>query len=160
MSDRHTWNQRDTHTISEAHTVSRLEAHPRQRGRRYHPVPARARVRSRNTHLVRTFLRSYQFTRTLESAAALHTVTSIRAGPYHAILGLKQPLLSAIFALVLCMAPRCKAHKRETGLSPPSAETLAGIQREARERQIPACQAYSEWIAREQRAQSISERAL
>lgn len=63
------------------------------------------------------------------------------------------------FALLLFIAARCKAHERETGLSPPSAETLASIQREARERQIPACQAHSEWIAREQRAQSIADRA-
>jgi hypothetical protein len=96
--------------------------------------------------------------------------TTDRVGPAHEILNHIGYISSAtamfitislllFFALVLCVASRCKAHERETGLSPPSAETLASIQREARERQIPACQAYSEWIAREQRAQSISERA-
>jgi hypothetical protein len=67
--------------------------------------------------------------------------------------------LLLFFALLLLIASRCKAHERETGLSPPSAETLASIQREARERQVPALQAYSEWIAREQRAQSIADRS-
>ena len=93
-----------------------------------------------------------------------------RVGPAHKILNRMGYISSAtamfttiflllLIALVLCIVSRSKAHERETGLSPPSAETLASIEREARERQIPACRAYSEWIAREQRAQSISGRA-
>ena len=67
--------------------------------------------------------------------------------------------LLVAFALLIFLAARCRAHERETGLSPPAAETIASIQREAREQKIPERQAYSEWVAREQRAQAIAERS-
>ena len=56
-----------------------------------------------------------------------------------------------IIWLGIFAAGKFKVHERETGVAAPSPGAMAEIRRTASDRGIPERQAYSDWLAREQR---------